>query len=151
MNLEEWKVATGAKRFKRTKEEMALGLSPEEALERRLATEGGKPSHKNETGQASVGGGLKRGDLSIVLGDTKLNLRPAAKTDTDYFEHIPGKKLEIVLDQNWYAWYDTLMSGPFEGDAHKLMKFILEQGIGEVLTKFHFAVDVEEYENAGKR
>ncbi len=34
-NLDAWKAANDGKRFRRTKEEIALGLSSEEAFERR--------------------------------------------------------------------------------------------------------------------
>ncbi|MCI0559195.1 MAG: hypothetical protein MN733_11925, partial [Nitrososphaera sp.] len=54
--------------------------------------------------------------------------------------------VEVVLDQNWYSWFDTLAIGPFEGDTTKLLRYILDQGIGQVLTKFHFPADIEEFE-----
>lgn len=40
MNIEDYKKSIGAQRFRRTKEEIALGLSPEQALTQRLAADG---------------------------------------------------------------------------------------------------------------
>lgn len=154
-DLESYKTVTGAQRFKRTKEEMDLGLSPEEALKRRLADTLGEAVpeavHRGiaqaKAGKLTDGPTMTQPRASTSrAGDMTIKIRPAAKTDADYFEHVPGKPFEIVLDQSWYAWYDTLVGGPFEGDSNKLMKFILDQGIGAVLTKIHFPSDIEEYE-----
>lgn len=133
MNVTEWKATNGAKRFRRTKEEIADGLTPEQALKKRLSGAGDeavpitelsdtKPSHKS--------------NITILVS-------AASKTDSDYFEHLPALPVKIELDQSWYTWYDTLVSGPFEGDSNKLLKFILDHGMEAVLTKFHFPADIE--------
>lgn len=146
-DLDSYKTVTGAKRFKRTKEEMQSGLSPEEALQRRLAEVLGE-AQDNDGPALSGGGGAVIGERRSRKGDMTIRLRPAAKTDVDYFEHVPGKPVELVLDQSWYSWFDSLATGPFEGDATKLLRYILEQGIGQVLTTFHFPSDIVEHERA---
>lgn len=156
-DIESYIAVTGAKRFKRTKEEMSLGLSPEEALKRRIqqletglsnesfkSLERGLDDAKNgrtaplrETSKHST----KSGDLII---------RPEKGVSSDYFEHMPDTILEIRLDSQWYGWWDTLMSGPFDGNAQKLIQYIMNFGIGEVHTKFHFPADIAEYERPVK-
>ncbi|MCI0565328.1 MAG: hypothetical protein MN733_43235 [Nitrososphaera sp.] len=131
-DLETYKAVTGAKRFKRTQEEMAAGLEPEQALVRRLALARGEVQKLEERRQRATTS--RSGDIVI---------RPAAGTDADYFEHVPVQPIECILDQNWYAWFDTLISGPFNGDANKLFTYILDLGIEEVLTKYHTIADVE--------
>jgi hypothetical protein len=151
-DLESYKRITGFKRLKRTKEEMDSGLTPEEALKRRLAETLGEEvpeALRRGIAQAKAGqlnDGPKPRASASRKGDITLQIRPAAKTDADYFEHVPGKPVEIVLDQSWYSWFDTLSQTPFGGDTTKLLRFILEQGIGQVLTKFHFPEDIEEFE-----
>jgi len=136
MNIQEWKAENGAKRFRRTKEEIASGFTPAEALQKRLLEAEGK--------QAPIlGSEDKKDDKPSRKSNITILVSAAAKTDSDYFEHLPASPVKIELDQSWYTWYDTLVTGPFEGDANKLLKFILDQGIETVLTKFHFPSDIE--------
>lgn len=138
--LESYKTVTGAKRFKRTKEEMTKGLTPLEALFERINDALGigilPPIDKI----------VPVKDQSSRKSGITIQVRAAPKTDADYFEHVPGQPVEIVLDEHWYKWYDQLMSGPFEGDHNKLLAVILDRGIGEVLTKYLFPADVKNLE-----
>lgn len=150
-DLESYKVVTGAKRFKRTKEEMLLGLTPEQGLERRLTMARGEQvpeALKRGIAQAKAGQ-LNDGPTSLRASTSRsgdIVIRPAAGTDSDYFQRVPQEPVEIVLDQQWYAWFDSLAESPFQGDVGKLLRFILDQGIGEVLTKFQYITDVEAFE-----
>ena len=144
-DLDSYKTVTGAKRFKRTKEEMMAGLSPVSALERRLAIARGVSIEEIKLDIDDQLGEQRRRASTSRSGD--IVVRPAAGTDADYFEHVPDQPIECVLDTSWYAWFYTLISGPFKGDANKLLTYILDIGIEEVLTRFHTITDVEEHEN----
>lgn len=108
---------TGQKRFKRTKEEMSLGLTPEQALKRRLSVIPASESTVKE----------KSGNFTI-------SIIPEVGVDADYFEHVTQKNLAIRLDNKWYAWYDELLAKRYDGDATKLIEDILNKGIGEVIS-----------------
>jgi len=138
-DLESYKAVTGAKRFKRTKEHMDLGLTPQEALQRELEIARGEtPAAPKVAAKPRAMGNTK--------GDITLRLRPQAGTDADYFEHVPSVPVEIILDEKWYMWFDTLVLSPFQGDVVKTLQCILDKGIGTVLTQFHVVADVEEYD-----
>lgn len=119
MNLEEYKEKHG-KRFRRTKEEVELGLSPEEALARRLGTKVEKPQ--------SAPVKTKRPSLHSC----HIVIKPEKGVDPDFLEYLP-KNIEIEVDQKWLGWYDTLYGHPFDGDPHELLKFILEEGLAAAI------------------
>ena len=151
-DLDSYKTVTGAKRFKRTKEEMTAGFTPTEALNKRLIEVRGETvigdSHTvgGRTDAPIEKDGDPRFGRSYRKSNITIQVRAAPKTDADFFEHIPAKPVEIILDQSWYSWFDTLAAGPFQGDSTKLLRFILEQGIGQVLTAIHFPSDIEDIE-----
>ena len=127
-DLESYKSVTGAKRFKRSKEEMALGLSPEDALVRRLKLANGEvvidsnPCLDIELPKAKP----RRGDIVI-------HLRPAKGVDADYFEHVPQTPIEIVVDEKWYSWFDTRAITPYDGDVQRLLAAIFDRGMNEIV------------------
>lgn len=149
-NLESYKVVTGAKRFKRTKADMDLGLTPEEALQQRInealgvgvlppydkIVEANTPPEAQKTAPPRA--------MASRKGDITIRIRPAAGTDADYFEHVPDKPIEIVLDQKWYLWFDTLANSVFQGDLGKVMTYIMDKGISYVLTHYNSAADLDE-------
>jgi len=152
-DIASYKTVTGAQRFKRTKEEMNAGLSPEDALTLRIKMALGEevPEALKRGIEQAKAGQLNDGPKSLRAstsrqGDIALQLRPAAKTPSDYFEFVPGESVELVLEESWYAWFDTLAGGPFEGNTTKLLQYILNMGIGTVITKIHFPADIEEHE-----
>lgn len=126
-DLESYKSVTGS-RFRRTKEEIASGLSNEDALKKRL----GKDSKtKPQVVALKSSGGFT------------IKIKPEGKVDADYFEHIPTESIEICLDQGWYVWFDSLASKTFEGNISKLMKTILDSGMSVVLTEYQFPSDLK--------
>lgn len=147
-DLDSYKEVTGAKRFKRTKEEMSLGLSPERALQRRLENlRGPQSEHKDE--QPTQEGNRKqlltqspRRASKSRKGDITIRIRPAAGVDTDYFERLRDRPVEIVLDEKWYSWVDTKLASPYDGDIEMLLQHILDLGIGEVITEKNFPEDL---------
>jgi hypothetical protein len=142
-DLESYKNVLKVKRFKRTKEEMDLGLSPEEALDRRLA---------------AFGNPLQEAPIETVDprprprrrsgGEIIVKIRPDRNVDADYFEDLPSGTLEVTLDNHWYSWLATRAQQPYENDHQKLLTHILALGIGEVLTKIQFEKDLKEYDDA---
>jgi hypothetical protein len=130
MDVKSYCEQTGAKRFKRTKDEMARGLSPQEALDERL---------RNQSRETNTRASTSR------KGDIVIRIRPAAGVDSDYFEKIPQQESEIVLDEQWYAWLDTKLDVPYDGDTKRLMTDIMTFGMGEVISKMQFASDLENH------
>jgi hypothetical protein len=126
-DISSYKTVTGAKRFRRTKEESALGLSPEEALQGRLR-------EANDLPAGAVGSvdnlPRPRG------GDIVIRIKPAAGVDRDYFERLPRKEIEIALDNSWYGWYDELTAARYDGKLKLLFQHMLDLGIGEVITTY---------------
>ena len=164
MNVEEYKRSTGAKRFRRTKEELSLGLSDEQALQRRLATSGGNPHEVGgrtdapetnpcleiELGPSKGPAEHRKARVSRSDGDIVIRISADKGVDSGYFEFVPKAPIEVVLDNSWYSWFDTLFNTPYEGNAERLVRHILNKGIGEVLTHFHFPADLDEYERPVK-
>jgi len=130
-DLESYKKVTGAKRFKRSKEETDRGLTPEKALQERLEIALGE---KEKPKPARKPVNHNRGDIV---------LRPTDNSFEEYFEELPNKAVKIELDDKWYGWFITLLANPYEGDANKLMRDIMDLGIGEVLTTKHFPEDIK--------
>jgi hypothetical protein len=144
-DLESYKRITGAKRFKRTKEEMDLGLSPEDALQRRLEQERGGPK-SNLNGESNKSRETKPNRTprpsTSKRGDITIRIRPQAGIDSDYFEFVPDEPIEIVLDEKWFSWYHTRGEMPYAGNIQLLLEDILNLGIGEVATQKNFPDDI---------
>jgi hypothetical protein len=115
MNLKDYKQKHG-KRFRRTKEEVELGLSPEEALAKRLGT----------TAEAAPPTPAKNQRRPLHL--CHIVIKPEKGTDPDFLEHLP-KNIEVEVDNKWLGWYDTLHDYPFDSDPKALLEFILEHGL----------------------
>lgn len=141
-DLESYKEVTGAKRFKRTKEDMALGLTPEEALQKRLKELKGEPQSniKGETNTRRH----EQNKGSRRSGEIIVRITPSPNVSSEYFEHCPRGEIKLSLDEKWYGWFDTQVSGPYEGNITKLLQDILDRGIGELVTHVHFPADVEQ-------
>jgi hypothetical protein len=139
-DIASYKEVMGAKRFKRTKEEMAMGLTAEKALELRLR-------EANDLPAGAVGSRPTPRASTSRKGDITIKIRPAAGVESSYFERLPNGPVEIVLDEKWYGWFGTLLDSPYDGDNTKLLNHILDLGIGEALTRFHFPKDIEDYES----
>jgi hypothetical protein len=139
-DIESWKRVMGAKRFKRTKEEMSFGLSPEEALERRLS--GDVPLSGHSIAMPAV---KKPRASSTRKGDITIRIRPEAGVDSGYFERLPNGPVEIVLDEKWFLWLDNKLEVPYTGDSTTLIEHILNLGIGEVITHINSEKDIQDY------
>lgn len=148
LNIEEWKKQTGAKRFKRTKEEMALGLSPQEALDRRLAESlSGDRSAlveaavRADDGNVTAGGGRRSGKSKITI---EILAKPG--TDTDYFEHVPGNTVTVTMNEKWYAWFDNLSQVPYDGDVARLIRHIVDAGLNTLIAESAFRENLHKYD-----
>lgn len=129
-DIESYYRTTGAKRFKRTQKETQLGLSPEEALQRRLE------QIKNNPGQHPPI--ARKGNMTIKI-------KPQAGVD---FEHANQGELEVTMNQQWYNWLEEKLDTPYHGDLQRLIKHILHLGIGELVTRISFPRDFENPLNA---
>jgi len=149
-DLASYKRVTGAKRFKRTADEMTRGLSPEKALQERINAARGGPNHtqKDDSSpdRASRKQNTQKGPRPSTSrkGNMSLKLRPQAGVDSNYFERVPKSEIQVILDEKWYGWFDGLLDHPYYGNHEKLLEHILNLGIGEVLTTMHTEADVNE-------
>lgn len=137
-DITSYKEVMGAKRFKRTKEEMAMGLTPEKALELRLR-------EANDLPVGAVGSRPTPRASTSWAGDITIRIRPEAGVSSDYFERLPNGPVEIILDEKWYSWFDNKTEAPYNGDSTTLIEHILNLGIGEVIAQIHSKEDMEEY------
>lgn len=139
-DLESYKIVMKAKRFKRTKEEVALGLTPEEALKRRLAAFGNNAA-RNPLQTKADAAGYKPWDAKEARKSLKLNdngeiiirIRPAKGVSPDYFEHLPKTEIVVVEDDKFYGWLDVKLGGQYGNEAAKFFTDLLDQGIGELI------------------
>lgn len=150
-DLASYKAVTGAKRFKRTKDEMERRLTPEEALQERLDLfRGGPQSKQKDDGEQVVQGRNQtrsKGPRPSTSrkGDIVIRIRPAAGVDPEYFEQLSGHELEIVLNEKWYSWVDNKLTVPYDGDERRLLKHILELGLGEVIVTINQEDDFDHH------
>lgn len=130
-------------RFRRSKDELARGLSPEQAQAEREAW-----LANNTEAIASVKRGVaqaKEGKFATPnsKGEIVLRIRPTKNVDADYFEFLNGKEVVVEQDTDFYKWIDHYLDKVYGGNAAKLFQAILDQGIGEVITKIHIESDVK--------
>lgn len=147
-DLASYKAVTGARRFKRTKDEMERGLTPEEALQERLDLfRGGRKVNKKTTANDKFKVVLKHGPRPSTSrkGDIVIRIRPQAGVDPEYFERLSGRELEVVLNEKWYGWVDTKLEVPYNGDDLRLMKHVLELGLGEVIVTLNQEDDFDHH------
>jgi len=138
-DIASYKEVMGAKRFKRTKEEMAMGLTAEKALELRLR-------EANDLPAGAVGSRPTPRASTSRKGDITIKIRPAAGVESSYFERLPNGPVEIVLDEKFYSWLDNKLECPYNGDSTMILRHILNLGIGEVITQVNSEQDVQEYD-----
>lgn len=145
-DIESYKAVTGYERFKRTKEEMILGLSQEEALRCRLAKFQSNPPLQtlvdaNKRAQERV----KK--TFAGSGEIIVRIRPAPGVDRDYFEYLPKGEVIVHLDNKVYGWFDVKLGGQFSGEAAEFFQFLLENGLGEAIDHPKFTKPEEEHSN----
>lgn len=124
-------------RFRRTKDELARGITPEQALVER----------QNRGGHAVEPSGvviLKNATKGSKNGEIVLRIRPAKGVDPDYFEFLPNGELTIEQDQNFYQWVDTHLDKIYNDHGpSKFFEDVLTEGIRELITKVHFTKDIK--------
>lgn len=148
-------------RFRRTKDELARGLSPEQAKAEREAFQAtlvavANPPMTAEDAQKAydevVPVPFKKKEIEKIVrkvtgkgsGEIVLRIKPGKGVDADYFEFLNGKTIDVEQDNHFYSWLDTLLSGAYvEHGRTKLFTDILSEGIGQVLTTRHFPKDVK--------
>lgn len=151
-DLESFKEVTGAKRFKRTKDEMERGLSPEKALAERLKdvlegtsqTEG----YAREVRRQAARSYRSRASREIVI---RIVPAEGVEWDPEWTMPITSDQGEIVVqeDEKFYGWVDTKLTGPYaerDDPGGDLIRHIVDLGLGEVIVNLQFAKDIEDYE-----
>lgn len=162
-DIKSYKTVTGAKRFKRTVDEVLARLTPEQALKRRLAAFDPNWLDKNPVAKASMERGLEqakarqftdgpvsfRPDRAVLVqpGDIVIRIRAGKGVDKNYFEHLPQS--EIVVEENnlFYGWLDVKLGGQYKGDARKFFQNLLNEGLGELIDHPKFTTLPQENEN----
>lgn len=159
-------------RFRRNKDELARGLTPEQAKAGRFRkVEIDFPENRDalieEACEADdglpIGGGgytVKPSGIKnpippdspsgvIALkkgkrGEIVLRIRPAKGVDADYFEFLPKGEVVVEQDQNFYQWVDNHLDKVYDqAGPEKFFQDLLTQGIREILTNVHFTRDIK--------
>jgi len=159
-DLESYKTVTGAKRFKRTAEEMQLGLSPEAALKRRLAAFDPNWLDKNPEAKALVMLGIEQAKARMFTnaaefvkrqtygtGEILIRIRPVKGVSPDYFEHLPSAEIVVEQDDKFYGWLDVMLSGRYTGTVNAFFAEVLDEGLGEKISNPRIAAEPQETEN----
>jgi len=140
-------------RFRRTKDELARGLTPEQAkIERKQRYPLGSPDPDQLNILAEiiddevVSKKLRKAakNLEMPNGEITIRIRPDKNVDSDYFEHLGDQVIEVSQDNDFYKWIDHLLEKIYNehGDA-KLFQDVLNEGFGRVLTTRLFTKDVK--------
>lgn len=147
-------------RFRRTKDELARGLSPEQAKAERdafqatLSKLASPPMTAEDAQQAydeAVPVPIKKKEIEKIVskvirkgtGEIVIRIRAAKGVDPDYFEFLDGKEVQVEQDEHFYKWVDHLLSHVYnEHGKSKLMTDVLTEGIGGVLTTRQFQKDI---------
>lgn len=121
-------------RFRRTKEEIALGYSPERAMEFRrtgIHEPAGPPLEPEVRRKIVAAIDKVRGKPT---GEVIIRIRPAKGVDADFFEFIKGKEIVVEQDNKFYSWLDHIARRVYdEAGQEKLFQDLLDKGIGEVI------------------
>ena len=145
-------------RFRRTRDELARGLTPTQAQEERAIRLPGEGHVVQDSGiknpeppQSASGtqplksGGIRMSKVIFAKqnGEIVLRIRPGKDVDPDYFEHLKGKEIEVTQDELFYKWIDHYLDKIYDGVGNaKLFQDILDKGIGEVINTVHFEKDI---------
>jgi len=144
-HLSKYLELTNSKRIKRTADEIERGLDAEGAAKERLATfekiekSGDKPIKPKK---------LAKRPQKHKLGDKgkfTIKCHPKADCDPDFLELLTGKAFHIELDQKWFAWFETKLEHPYEGNMQLLLEHILDMGIGEIIISLRSPEELAEH------
>lgn len=125
MSIDDYKKQAGTTRFRRTKEEIDLGLTPEEALARRTNTKTPTATPKATTKQKTTAG--KSGTITITI-------TPAGNVDPDYLTDIGNLTVNLVEDEKFYAWLNTAITTTYgKNKVEELVLDLLDAGINTVI------------------
>lgn len=124
--LEQYLEKTNSKRIKRTPDEVARGLDAEAVAKERIEAFEKEIGKKTEQPQNSAKKPKGPGDKGLI------RIKPNHKVDADYCEQ--NFEVEIELDNQWYAWFETRLKGSYNNNSKLLLQHILEMGLGEVIT-----------------
>ena len=143
--LDDYKRVTGARRFKRTTEEMYRGLSPEGALAERL--------HAVQHGVSQTEGysrAIARQHRTSLRDQRSreiiIRIVPDENVDWDSEWDLPTEVC-VRQDAKFYDWINTKLTGPYaetQDPGGKLMSDILNMGLGVVIDNVHFQEDIED-------
>jgi hypothetical protein len=148
-------------RFRRTKDELARGLSPEQAKAERegfqssIAVVAAPPMAEEEAEEAYNSAEpipAKKAAIEKIVrkitrkgnGEIVIRIRPAKGVDSDYFEHLGNREIEVTQDDKFYGWLDHYAGKVYDehGQA-KLFQDLLDSGIGELIKNIHLTKDIK--------
>jgi hypothetical protein len=151
-DLPSYREVLGVERFKRTAEEMQLGLDPEAALKRRLAAFSSNPLQAKANAASYKPWDVQEarkayfGDTAVLVkpGDIVIRIRAGKGVDKDYFEHLPQSEIVVEQDNQFYGWLDVKLGGQHSGEAAEFFTEVLNQGLGELIDRPKFAAEPQE-------
>jgi len=127
-------------RFRRTKAEIAAGLSPDEAQHQRdLLKRGVEQTLEYTDPLNEVSNKLEKKNKK---GDIVVRIRPAKGVDADYFEHLESDEIVIEADSDFYKWIDHYFS-KISNDKQRIMVELFNRGLDELITHIHFEKDMK--------
>lgn len=119
-------------RFRRTKAEIAAGLSPAQAMAKRIYD---NPYKADLVTLSDLAHKEHRGDIVV-------RIRPAKGVDADYFEHLESAEIVIEADSDFYKWIDHYFS-KISNDKQRVMVELFNRGLDELITHIHFEKDMK--------
>lgn len=126
MTIDEYKKKAGRARFRRTKEEISLGLSPEEALARRV---GNATPSTNTTKTVTK-------PTKNPTGEITIKIVPSADVDPDYLEEatVLGS-VKVEQDNKFYGWIYEAINSKYKTPDNKeqFVVDLLEGGMDYVI------------------
>lgn len=126
------------KRIRRTKEELAAGLSIEEA--KKLREEKGLKTPVKTSGSLRL---AKAGDGEIVI-----RIRPEKGMEFNPEWRLPDGEFVIEQDRKFYAWLDELLSVAYtNASPETLIRHLIHKGHEELVVGMSLPEDVEQLEN----
>jgi len=129
-------------RLRRTKDELARGISAREAEAERILLSGG--------GHIVIPSGVENpkppkspSGVTTRKGEIIIRIRPAKGVESDYFEHLTGRTIDVEQDDKFYSWLDHYAGKVYdEHGQKKLFQDLLDQGIGELIKNVKFTRDI---------
>jgi hypothetical protein len=144
-SLQEYLELTNSKRIKRTADEIERGLDAEGAAKERLiAFEEIEKSAKSAPDATKTPKRTRKKRLGSK-GKFTINCKPEAGVNPAFLDALSGAEFNLVINENFYSWFETKLEEPYRGNAKLLIEHILDMGMGEVIISLRSPEELEEH------